>query len=967
MNPIVLLLFFVSGATALVYEVLWSKYLALMFGSTVQAQTVVLAVFMGGLALGNRIFGKRCANLKQPLAVYGYIELAIGLYAFFFESIWGIGDKFFITVGSRFAENGAVLLALKGALAVGLLSIPTILMGGTLPLLASWLERQMSDAGRGSARFYSTNSLGAVFGSGIAGFYLVQNWGMLASLQLAALANLAVAIAAIAISRQHGDLAAAPQKPTSEPVLPARTAVILVAVTGGVSMGLEVLCSRAVALLVGGSLQSFAIVLMAFILGIGIGAGIVASPRFGRFENRSTIFALMLSASAVIALFVFGVEELAIAYTQIRFAIAQNSAGYILHQMLIALIAILAIGIPAALLGAVLPMAIRAGSPNGGSLGDQVGRLLTWNTVGAVVGVTLTGFVLMPNFGLRGSLLTLAGVLALIAAIGFRGSLGASGHAYAARLSYAGYAVVIGIGLLFMVGNQSWKSIVGAGLFRLRQVRLSHADIERREQAIKLMYYKDAADATVSVEESLDPDQPAQILLRINGKTDASTYGDLSTQYLIGHLPLLARPESKDVFVLGMGSGITAAAVLGHPIESLTMAENCEPVLEASKLFEKWNRKALQDPRTQLRREDARTVLKLTDKKYDIIINEPSNPWVVGVGSVFSKEFYELCASRLKDGGINAQWFHIYEMHDGIVELVFRTFASVYPYVEIWEPGSGDLCLLGSMKPWESTPEVFARSFQHERVRLDFEEVGIKSPLAVFARQLASQRTSFAMIEDGPRQSDAFPVLEYSAPQAFFIAQSAQRLFAFDERTRQAALAAPWKRKLLRELPDAQLHGVFSQYSTANPDLLKYLKWRASKGAVTPENHPPYDLDAALPVIFRSPHSFELTASRTASQNEATAIRAAQDILSESADAAKAASGMEVILESEAKSENKKREWQPANFAVIAARAALAKNDIDLASRLISLGQKFDTNNVELPYLQRLVDARRDRSLTAVR
>src|SRR5688572_26560406 len=259
MNPIVLLLFFLSGATALVYEVLWSKYLALMFGSTVQAQTVVLAVFMGGLALGNRIFGKRCQRLQQPLAAYGYIELAIGIYAFFFQNIYSVADKLFIAVGSRFAENGAALLFLKGFLAVGLLAIPTILMGGTLPLLASWLERRISDPGRGSARFYSTNSLGAVFGSGMAGFYLVQNWGMLASLYWAALANMAVAFAAIVIASRQGDLPVPAPKAGTDPVFPARTAVLLVAVTGGVSMGLEVLCSRAVALLVGGSLQAFAI------------------------------------------------------------------------------------------------------------------------------------------------------------------------------------------------------------------------------------------------------------------------------------------------------------------------------------------------------------------------------------------------------------------------------------------------------------------------------------------------------------------------------------------------------------------------------------------------------------------------------------------------------------------------------------------------------------------------------------
>jgi spermidine synthase len=960
MNPVVLLLFFVSGATALIYEVLWSKYLALMFGSTVQAQTVVLAVFMGGLALGNRLFGKRCAKLKQPLAAYGYIELTIGLYAFFFQNIYSFADKIFVSIGSHLAENSGALLMLKGSLAIGLLLLPTVLMGGTLPLLAGWLERKIADAGRGSARFYSTNSLGAVFGSGVAGFYLVQQWGMLASLQWAAFANLAVAVGAISISRNQGDLAARLDKSASDVVLPARAALLLVTVTGGVSMGLEVLCSRAVALLVGGSLQSFAIVLMAFILGIGAGAGIVASPRFAKYQNQRTIFALMLGAATLIAIFIFGVEEWTILYTQARYAIAQNSSGYVLHQFIVAIVAILTLGLPAGLLGAVLPMAIRAGSPTGGSLGDQVGRLLTWNTVGAVIGVMITGFILMPYAGLRQSFLILAAALALIAGLGARKS-------GACKVSYAAYAVFASALLMLSVGSESWKSVVGAGLYRLRGVQLTHRDMQKRRESVKTHYYKDAPDATVAVEESINPEERSQLLLRINGKTDASTHGDLATQYLLGHLPMLSRPDSKDVFVLGLGSGITAGAVLGHPIESLTVAENCGPVLEASVLFEKWNRRALHDPRTHVRREDARTVLKLTDKRFDIIINEPSNPWVVGVGSVFSREFYELCASRLKDGGINAQWFHIYEMHDGIVELVFRTFASVYPYVEIWEPSSGDLILLGSMKPWFSNPDLFEKAFQRERPRLDLEEIGIKTPAAVFARQLASQRTSFAMMDEGPRQSDEFPVLEYSAPEAFFIGQSASRLFNFDERTRQCSLAAEWKRKALMELPDSVLHSVFTEYSTANTDLLNYLKWRAARGKVTPETHPVYDLDTAMPIIFRPAQSYAITIPGEASEAEANLIKAENDILVASAEAPKAPAAIAQILETEVKSPRAKRTWKPAHFAVVAARAALAKNDFERAGQLIQLGGAFDTNNVELPYLQRLLDARRERSLTAAR
>src|ERR1043166_3117635 len=189
MNPVVLLLFFVSGATALVYEIATSKYLTLMFGSTVQAQTVVLAVFMGGLALGNRLFGERADRAQQPLALYGVVEVAIGVYAFCFNWFYEFGDAVFVRLGTGHLDHRAWLLVLKAGLSIGLLLGPTVLMGGTLPLLAAWLQRQSTDAGRWSARFYSINSLGAVFGAGLAGFFLVQGLGMVASGQMTAMIN----------------------------------------------------------------------------------------------------------------------------------------------------------------------------------------------------------------------------------------------------------------------------------------------------------------------------------------------------------------------------------------------------------------------------------------------------------------------------------------------------------------------------------------------------------------------------------------------------------------------------------------------------------------------------------------------------------------------------------------------------------------------------------------------------------
>ena len=213
-----LVLFFCSGATALIYEVIWSKYLAQMFGSTIQAQTVVLAVFMGGLALGNHLFGGKADRFRTPIQVYGILEAAIGLYAFFFSSIYKASDYLFVSLGSKVFDQSWLLLSLKALISVGLLLGPTILMGGTLPLLAAWLQKNFSEAGRGSALFYGINSLGAVAGSGIAGFYLVQTWGMVASLQFTALLNLVIGGLAWGLGKQV--VVSPPTEPVAQTITP---------------------------------------------------------------------------------------------------------------------------------------------------------------------------------------------------------------------------------------------------------------------------------------------------------------------------------------------------------------------------------------------------------------------------------------------------------------------------------------------------------------------------------------------------------------------------------------------------------------------------------------------------------------------------------------------------------------------------------------------------------------------------
>ncbi len=835
---IVLSLFFFSGATGLVYEVVWSKFLSQMFGSTIYAQTVVLAVFMGGLALGNRLFGKWADGLRRPVRAYGCLEIAIGVYAWIFHALDMGVDHVFVMLGKPIATQTALLLALKGVLAALLLLGPTILMGGTLPLLAAWLQRFFTDAGRRSARFYSVNSLGAVTGSALAGFFLVQNFGMIGTMRIAAVVNIAIGILAILVSQKSGIEGEAPVATDQtavdaieKPLL--RSAGLIVAITGGISMGLEVLASRSLALIFGSSLQSFAIVLVAFILGIGLGSAWIASPqRTGKNLHKITLLLLSIAA-AWVTMLVFKIEWWVDFYRIVRVGLARTDVGYVYEIISSGLISLVVLGVPAACIGAVLPLMIRAESTEGGLLGAKVGALLTWNTLGAVTGTLLTGFVLMPVLGIRNAfgILALAlGLVSLTIALRSRRHVGAATATLACAFTNC----------LFMFGSEDWQNVISSGIFRLSETHFDSRYLPGRKEHVRLLYYNDAPDATVTVEETDGATSPAAMGLRINGKPDASTGLDMTTQLLSGHLPMLSKPDAEDVFMLGLGSGVTAGAVLPYPIKHLVVAENCAPVVEAAEKFHTWNRNVLHDPKTQMWIEDARTVLKLQPQRYDVIITEPSNPWTVGVGSVFSKEFYQLAAQRLKPGGIVCQWFQVYEMNDDLLKLVFRTFGSVFPYMEIWDART-DIIILGSQQPWHTGPDVFRKGFSLDRVRTDMEMMNIRSPEMLMSRQLASQRTGFAIAGDGPMQSDLFPVLEYSAPKAFFIGSGTRLLEQYDERTRQQLLASVEKRNTLATLPVDGLQHVFSDFTTVNGELFGCLS--GSPAA------------ADIPCIFHTEHA----------------------------------------------------------------------------------------------------------------
>jgi spermidine synthase len=959
----ILVLFFCSGATALAYEVIWSKYLALIFGSTIQAQTVVLAVFMCGLALGNKVFSRHADRTRRPLAIYGCIEIVIGLYAFLFHFLYRAADGIFSSLGSSLLDHPASLLFLKGFLSIALLLVPTMLMGGTFPILSAWLQKSTSDAGRRSARFYSINSLGAVCGAGVTGFWLIEWLGLLRTMDFSALVNIIIGLAAIIFGRMQpagrpapSQSAAAPKSKSNQAqagVMFFRGTCFMVALTGAVSMGLEVLASRCICLIFGASLQVFSIVLMAFILGIGVGSSVIASRGLKHLRLETTTIFLLLGSAVLIGLVVFNIEHLVAVYLAAQSGLSRSLMGYRFYRSLVAIVSICVLGLPATALGSVLPLCIRAASETSDLLGERVGRLLTWNTLGAVGGVLLTGFMLMPLIGLRGSFTTLASglvVAAVFVAVGTRRPL----------VIAAGAIVSLFVLVPALHGNDGWRYVFSAGVFRQFDSYYSMARILDRRKSVHLDFYEDAADATVSVERELGGKK--DLCLRIDGKIDASAKWDASTQLLLAYLPLMMKPEGKDVLCFGLGSGVTAGAALNFPIEHLTVAENCGPVLRAAELFAQWNNGVLTNSRTRIYEEDARTVLKLSPMKYDVIIAEPSNPWLAGEGSVFTREFYQLAASRLKPGGLMAQWFHTYEMDDPTVDVVLRTFGTVFPEMEIWDAEQGDIVILGSDRPWRSSPEVYRQALNLEKVRNGLATIGLETPETILARRMASQRTAFAIAGPGPVQSDDLPILEYAAPRAFYIHlldRGVFRLQSFDERTWQMDLAPDGANRDLEKLDPLVLNTIFADNrASVNPDLEMYLNDRYAQHIGHTRAKPMIVGNRAMPCSLQGTNkSFGISPPPSAATNALTRqLAMAEYILrSDPAKQLDAVASIENALDSVTNFRSEDSDWSPAFYADLAVKASLRASNPMRAKAILLRGLQLEPDSDQLHYLTRIL------------
>ncbi|MCC7126583.1 MAG: fused MFS/spermidine synthase [Acidobacteria bacterium] len=755
-----LVLFALSGAAALVYEVVWTRLLTLQVGHGLAAASTVLAAFMGGLAVGAAAGGRVGQRLdpRAALRVYAGLELAIAAAALVLPWIFSALTPL-LAAAYQDGRGGFAFGALRFILSLTLLAVPAAAMGATFPIATRWMARHAAALSHDAGVLYAANTLGATAGAVAAGFVLLPALGLMGATLVGVALNVVAAAGAWYLAGQV-DTATPPVPP---PVPSRGTRVVTVTedgrpmlaalalgVTGFASLSLQVVWTRLLASILGPTTYAFSAVVALFVLGIAIGASIGA-----RLVTRGTrpvgTLAVVVALSGVFALASAAAVDWAL--LDIARLVATPGVAFrdvLLREWLVTALLLLPLAIT---FGAAFPIALAVAARRDDTMVSDLGTVYAVNTAGAILGSLATGFVLVPWLGLHDTIRLVAALTALTA----------GGLALASRGRTMMPAALAAVTLVAVALAPGWDPrLLSSGGYKYA-AGLRGPDLETALTAGELLYYREGATATVSVRRLTGTTS-----LGIDGKVDASDSADMLTQRLLAHVPLLLHPNPRRAAILGLGSGVTLGSALTHGLEQAVVLEISPEVVEASRFFDDRNHRALADPRTRLVAGDGRTHLLLSREQYDVIVSEPSNPWMAGIASLFTREFFQIARSRLAPGGVLCQWAHTYDISDANIRSIVATFLEVFPGGSAFLVGEADLLLIGSDGPITERLAHVAPAFGRAGVAADLASVGIRSPLGVLSLFLADSSALAAWAGNAEIQTDNRGSLEFSGPRNIF-------------------------------------------------------------------------------------------------------------------------------------------------------------------------------------------------------
>lgn len=765
---VALLCFFFSGLAGLVYEVVWTRMLTQVFGNTTYAIATVLSAFMAGLAIGSYLFGRVADRGKNDFLLYGILEAGVGIYGFAVPWLFQAGQQVYIPLFRLNDSYPYVFNLLLFFLSFLLLVFPTLLMGATLPVLSRFFVHSFTHLGRRVGDLYATNTLGAVLGCALAGYYLIPTLGMRATVYLAATFNLGIAALIFVVDRLR-------EKTPVEALPPPVEASGAVADSGAApsSLGWVVLLSfaasgfaallyenawtRALTLVIGSSVYSFTTMLVTFLVGLALGGFFYARLLGERRVQVSTFGAIELwvglTALATIPLF----EKLPFLFIRLHQAVGDSFPLFLTIQVLLSGLVMF---LPTLLLGMTFPLVARLFTQSLYRVGSSVGTSYAANTVGAIFGAFAGGFIVIPRIGVQNAILFAVSINLVV------GWFLVVADPFLRRATrYALGVVVLVLMVLIPLKTPRWDRFIltsGVTIYSDRYEKLPSDSLRLEEmRRDELLFYREGLTATISVHR-IGKDY---LYFRTNGKIDGS-HGDTLSQLLTGYLPLLFHPKAERTAVIGLGTGMTARAVGDFPVREIEVLEIEPAVVESSAYFADKNGKILEDKRVRLIPTDGRNYILATPRQYDVITAEPSNPWIAGIANLYTREFYGVVKSKLKQDGIFAQWFHNYSMSPDDFRMVFRTFVEAFPEVTVWGMKESDFLLLGSRREqvfnYPALKELVAKS---ETLKEGLRELGVTDVYGILGFYRMGKKEVLAFSEGADLNTDDGAQLEFSAPK----------------------------------------------------------------------------------------------------------------------------------------------------------------------------------------------------------
>ena len=767
MNPYILricLFLFGSGFCALVYQMAWLRMLRLVFGSSTSASAAVLAIFMGGLGLGGYLLGKRGDRARNPLNLYANLEFGISLAAAI-SPLLVVGVRaFYIAVGGTSTLGIAMGSTLRLVLAAVVLAVPTFLMGGTLPAAVRAITRK-EDSGRHSVGLlYALNTLGAVVGTLLTTFVLLELVGIRQTVLLAALLNLIIALVARATARERGMLEEPSREEAAEEVpAAARTTratfhlVLLAAcVVGFVFFLMELVWYRMMGPILGGSTYTFGIILTVALLGIGAG-GLIYGLTAGDRRPTGLHFGATCALEALFIILPFAAGD-SIAHLALEMRGLQ-AGGFGALAMTWALVTAVVV-LPASLVaGYQFPLLVAILGAGRRRIAREVGLTYAWNTVGAILGSIAGGFGLIPLLSAPTAWKLSVWLLVALAAMFL--FLEARRGAGFGRLATGSTIGLLALLLTFSTGPTSFWRHGGIGAGRFGPSPNSPNDLRDNAafQNRTVRWETDGRESSVALV------QTSGLAFFVNGKSDGSARDDAPTQVMSPLIGAILHPQPVDALVIGLGTGSSAGWLAEvDSIERVDVVELEPAILRVAEECYSVNRNALDNPKVHVEIADGREYLLTSDRKYDLIFSEPSNPYRAGVSSLFTREFYQAAERGMKEGGILIQWLQGYEVDAQVVRTAYATLGSVFPYVETWVVQVSDILLVASDSPIpHELPRISAR-VEEEPFRSAMNSVwGVSGVEGFYSGYAASPAFAAAVAEaEGDSiNTDDHPIIEF--------------------------------------------------------------------------------------------------------------------------------------------------------------------------------------------------------------